>query len=175
MSDESPDSVALDDDALRQQLRASVARYCPRWLTDQTDDIVQVAWLRLRDALEKDERNRPPGTSLLSRVAYCATIDEIRRLRRRREVPVSDAPEIQEPATIDPARASASREIATGIRSCLSRLSDNRKVAVTLYLQGHTAPQTGRVLGWKLKKAENMIFRGMADLRRCLAGKGLKP
>jgi len=175
MSEESSNFVALDDDALRQQLRVGVARYCPRWLTDQTDDIVHVAWLRLRAAFEKDERNRPPGTSLISRVAYCATIDEIRRSRRRREVPMSDAREIQEPVTVDPARASASREIATGIRFCLSRLTDTRKVAVTLYLQGHTAPQTGRILGWKLKKAENMIFRGIADLRRCLAGKGLKP
>jgi RNA polymerase sigma-70 factor (ECF subfamily) len=175
MTDESSISVAPDEDALRNQLRANVARYCPRWLAEQTDDLVQVAWLRLRDALHKDERNRPPGTSLMSRVAYCATIDEIRRLRRRREVPVGDAPETLQPAEVDPARASASREIAEGIRSCLSRLSETRQVAVTLYLQGHTAPQTGRILGWKLKKAENMIFRGMEELRRCLAGKGLKP
>jgi len=66
-------------------------------------------------------------------------------------------------------------QIAAGIRSCLSRLSERRRVAVTLYLQGHTAPQTGRILGWKLKRAESMISRGMADLRRCLAAKGLKP
>jgi RNA polymerase sigma-70 factor (ECF subfamily) len=175
MPDELPDPVALDADALRQQLRANVGRYCPRWLSDQTDDIVQVAWLRLRQALEKDEGNRPPGASLVSRVAYCATIDAIRRQRRRREVPVSDAPEMIQTATVDPARASAALEIATGIRSCISRLSERRQVAVTLYLQGHTAPETGRILGWKLKKTENMIFRGMADLRRCLAGKGLKP
>ena len=62
-----------------------------------------------------------------------------------------------------------------GIRDCLSRMSANRGLAVTLYLQGHTAPETGRILGWSLRKTENLIFRGMADLRRCLAGKGVTP
>lgn len=75
----------------------------------------------------------------------------------------------------DPDRAALSREIGRGIRGCLSTMVPNRSLAVTLYLQGHSAPQTGRILGWSLRKTENLIFRGMADLRRCLVGKGLTP
>jgi RNA polymerase sigma-70 factor (ECF subfamily) len=108
-------------------------------------------------------------------VAYCATIDEIRRQRRRREVPVEDVAEAACSAAPDPARVAGAREIGRGIRDCLSRLLPARRRAVTLYLQGHSAPETGRILDWSLKRAENMIFRGMADMRRCLDGKGLKP
>jgi RNA polymerase sigma-70 factor (ECF subfamily) len=152
-----------------------VGRFCPSWLIDHVDDIVQMAWLRLEKVRERDERNREPGTPLIARVAYCATVDEIRRQRRRREVAVEDACEVRSSALEDPARAASAREIGAGIRDCLAGLVRNRRLAVTLYLQGHTAPETGRVLGWPLKKAENMIFRGMGDLRRCLAGKGITP
>ena len=65
--------------------------------------------------------------------------------------------------------------IGDGIVDCLARLLPARRRAVALYLQGHSAPETGNLLGWSLKRSENMIFRGLADLRRCLAGKGLSP
>ena len=164
-----------DDAARRAQLRRQVSRYCPPWLRDKLDDIVQIAWLRLDEAGKKNERNRAPGPSLLSRVAYCATVDEIRRHRRRREVPVGEEQEMPAARVVDPARAAGSREIGVAIRECLSGLLLPRKLAVTLYLQGHTGPETGTILGWPLKRAENMIFRGLGDLRRCLAGKGVTP
>jgi len=171
-----PVSIAPPGDAeLRRKLAIRVAHFCPSWLTANIDDIVQAAWLRLHNAQKRNERNRNPGPSLLSRVAYCATVDEIRRRKRRREVPVDDARDIPDSPAADPSRASESREIAGAIRDCVTRLTNGRKAAVTLYLHGHTAPETGRVLGWTLKKAENMIFRGMADLRRCLTAKGLEP
>jgi len=159
----------------RTRLREQVARYCPAWLRAEAEDIVQVAWLRLERARESDERNRPPGPSLIARVAYCATVDEIRRRRRRKEVPLDGPAQTLPAAAVDPASAARAGEIGLGIRSCLSRLLPNRRAAVTLYLQGHTAPETGRLLGWSLKRSENMIFRGLADLRRCLASKGLTP
>ena len=74
-----------------------------------------------------------------------------------------------------PERVARAREIGRGILGCLKTLTPERTLGVALYLQGHTAPQTARILGWSLKKAENMIYRGMADLRGCLEGKGLRP
>jgi RNA polymerase sigma-70 factor (ECF subfamily) len=49
-----------------------------------------------------------------------------------------------------------------------------RRHAVTLSLQGHSVPEIGRLLGWTGKKAENLVYRGMADLRECLEGKGIR-
>jgi RNA polymerase sigma-70 factor (ECF subfamily) len=163
------------DGELRARLREQVVRFCPSWLQDQADDIVQIAWLRLERAKERSERNRVPGTSLIARVAYCATIDEVRRRRRRREVPLDGPAEAVRTAASDPAAEASGKEIGRGIRACLATLRPERRAAVTFYLQGHTAPQTGSLLGWTLKRAENLIFRGIADLRRCLASKGITP
>lgn len=173
--DRSVSQNTADDAELRLRLKRDVSRFCPHWLADGVDDIAQVAWLRLAAAQKRSERNRDPGPTLIARVAYCATVDEMRRRERRREVPMDPVTERVEGGTGDPVRGLRSREIGCGIRDCLTALAQNRCLAVTLYLQGHTAPETGRILGWSLRKTENLIFRGMADLRRCLASKGLTP
>lgn len=50
-----------------------------------------------------------------------------------------------------------------------------RWLAVTLHLQGHSVPEVGALLAWTVKKAENLVYRGLADLRSCLSSKGLQP
>ena len=69
----------------------------------------------------------------------------------------------------------ASREIGQGIRDCLARLKNERRMAVTLYLQGHSVPEASRILEWSTKRTENLVYRGLADLRECLLSKGLRP
>lgn len=155
--------------------RRLALRYCPDWLRSDAEDVAQNAWLRHHRALERSEGNRRPGPSLLSRMAYCSTIDEIRKRRRRREVPLEDVVESRQVAADDPVRAARAREIGDGILECLGRLVSHRRQAVGLYLLGHTMPETAGLLGWRPKRAENMILRGLADLRHCLAVKGLRP
>jgi len=162
------EGTAVVETDLRARLRRQVLRYSSGPLRDDAEDIAQLAWLRLQN--EPD-----PGPSLIARAAWCAVIDEARRHRRRREVPIEDAPVPRASSREDPERSAAARETGRAIRSCLGRMAATRRVAVTLYLQGHTGPETGRILGWSLKKAENMIFRGLGDLRRCLAHHGVVP
>jgi RNA polymerase sigma-70 factor (ECF subfamily) len=102
-------------------------------------------------------------------------VDVIRSRRRRREEAVDDARLTNVPDAGDssPEARTASREIADGIRHCLAGLVEHRRLAVTLHLQGHTVPEVASILRWQAKKAENLVYRGLADLRRCLATKGL--
>ena len=46
---------------------------------------------------------------------------------------------------------------------------------MTHHLQGHTGPQAAALLGWDAKRTENLVYRGLADLRQCLEAKGVKP
>jgi RNA polymerase sigma-70 factor (ECF subfamily) len=171
-----PEQVAFADDAaLRARLHERVARYTPFWMKDAVDDIVQLAWLRLQKTVERGEGDRTPASQYVARVAYCVTVDEIRRRRRRHEVPVGENEDNLRADAIDPARAVRAREIGDAIEVCLGRLLESRRRAVALYLQGHSVPETGAFLGWNRKRADNMVFRGMEDLRRCLAEKGIAP
>jgi RNA polymerase sigma-70 factor (ECF subfamily) len=174
-----PPSPAPEGDAsaLRRAIERAVARVCPRWLAHQREDLVQTSMTRLLQILQRGEANGTPGPSYLHRAAYTVTLDEIRKVQARREVSLEDE-ESSEPAlprTEDPERRALGREIGTGITGCLSGMLEDRRNAVTLYLQDHTVPEIATLLGWNVKRAHNLVYRGLDDLRRCLEAKGLKP
>jgi RNA polymerase sigma-70 factor (ECF subfamily) len=142
---------------------------------------VQTALLRVLDANPRG-RDGGEGTGEVSsfylrKAAYSAVVDEIRRRKRRREVPLEDddgAPAPIRTFTPDPESRSAARETGRAIRTCLGELVRPRRHAVTLYLQGHRIREVGDLMGWDRKRAENLIYRGLADLRRCLEGRGVQ-
>ena len=41
---------------------------------------------------------------------------------------------------------------------------------MTLHLQGFRVAEVATALGWTEKQAENLVYRGLADLRICLEG-----
>lgn len=162
---------------LRTDLSRAVARVCPAWMADRRDDLVQAAMMRVMDLNRKSEGDRELNASYLYRVAYSTLIDEIRRVRRRREVALEDDGSDHDPpaASEDPERTAASNEIGRGIRECLKAMRRERRLAVALHLQGHSVPEAARLLEWATKRTENLVYRGLSDLRDCLQTKGLRP
>ena len=162
---------------LRTKLERAVARSCPPWLRDRSEDLVQASLVRLLELQKKSEGIREFKSSYLWRVAYTTLIDEIRRLKRRQEVALEDDASGAEPAAENPTpeHRTRDREIGRGIKDCLTTLVEARAQAVTLNLVGHSVPQAARLLDWSIKKTENLVYRGLADLRRCLDTKGLRP
>ena len=75
----------------------------------------------------------------------------------------------------DPERRYLSREISAAVRGCLERLASPRRSAVTLHLLAYKVPRIAERMGWKRKQAENLVYRGMEDLRRCLRNRGVEP
>ncbi len=151
-------------------------RVCPGWMSDSRDDLIQVAVIRVLEIQRKSEGKKEFSSSYLWRVAYSALVDEIRRRRRRQEVPlVEEERPVISSSRADPEEDCASRELGQGIRECLTRLLQARRLAVTLHLQGHSVPEASRILSWKMKRTENLTYRGLADLRECLGSKGLRP
>lgn len=152
-----------------------VARVCPTWLRADRDDIIQVAMMRLHQVIQGAEERTPFSSSYIWRTAFSVTVDEIRRRTRRPETPIEDAPAAM--AMIDgapgPDAQAVSRELGRALRACLSRLSIERRDAVVLYLQGHAVAEIATLLGWKAKRADNLVYRGLADLRGCMSAKGM--
>ena len=181
MTEARPDPSSAPAEARYRELRAdltrTVRRVCPPWMSDRHDDLVQVAVMRVMSVEEKTEGNRELSASYLYRVATSALIDEIRRLKRKNEVALEEVDASAPPKSPvpSPERNAASAQTARGLRDCLGRLKQERRLAVTLYLQGHSVPESAELLGFSNKKTENLVYRGLADLRRCLTAKGLQP
>jgi RNA polymerase sigma-70 factor (ECF subfamily) len=181
LEDSSTATIApIDYSSLRQHLARAVARMCPTWLAGQRDDLVQSAVMRLMQIVKKKalegEGDSPFAPFYLYKVAYSALVDEIRLVRRRRETAIEDhAAVVQAVTTENPERTAAAREVGRGIQDCLACVARDRRLAVTLYLQGHTVPEASRILDWPAKRTENLVYRGLADLRKCLMSKGIRP
>ena len=173
------DSEGVDYATLRRDIARAVARLCPTWLAANRDDLVQAALMRVMRLAEQPapgEGSRLLSASYLYRIAHSVLVDELRRRNRRRETDLDDsAAELPAAGMADPEREAASREIGQGIRACLQEMTRDRRLAVTLHLQGHSVGDAARILEWAQKRTENLVYRGLADLRACLAAKGLRP
>jgi RNA polymerase sigma-70 factor (ECF subfamily) len=123
----------------------------------------------------RSEGNAEFSSFYLRKAAYSAVVDEIRRARRRREIALEER-DTEDGFTGEqpgPEQLYRGLEAAAAIRDCLGRLIRPRRLAVTLHLQGHRVPEVARLLGWSPKRAENLVYRGLVDLRECLDGKGI--
>jgi RNA polymerase sigma-70 factor (ECF subfamily) len=183
---ETPGELAPEDAGLYERLRGDLVRAvrtaCPSWLAASREDLVQAAMIKVMGLLRRmgpgrhGEGNGPLAASYLYRVAYSAVVDEIRARRRRPETPIEEEHLAAQPTPQpDPATDARGREIGRGIRGCLEGMKEERRAAVTLHLLGHSVPEAARLLGWSAKQAENLVYRGLADLRSCLERKGLAP
>ncbi|MEM9554201.1 MAG: RNA polymerase sigma factor [Acidobacteriota bacterium] len=173
MSDTALSAIRDDDfERIRTVLVAAVRKLCPAWLSAQVDDLVQDAMIRVIEARKRSETDEALRASYLWRAAHSAVIDEIRRRQRRPETAFD--PEAPDPASLGPGpeRRAADREAGDALRDCLQTLIDSRRSAVLLYLHGHGVARIAELRQWNHKRAKNLIYRGLADLRDCMAKKG---
>jgi len=168
--------------ALAAMMARAVRRQCPAWLRDYADDIAQAALIKVMAVERRTEGERPLSSFYLHRAAHSALVDEIRRRQRRQEIslegngePADQEPRFEPSAQGDPESGASFRELGAAVRDCLLCAKRDRRLAVALYLKGHSVPETARLLGWETKRTDNLIYRGLADLRQCLLRKGHKP
>lgn len=143
-------------------------------MRQSVEDIVQSALTQLLARTEAAGEPMTFASSYLWKVANHAVIDEIRR-RQRRPEDLSDQSDAVVGGGNDPAQAEQSTRIRQGVRDCLSLAKSDRRAAVGLYLQGLRFAEVATALRCERKRAENLVYRGLAALRECLAGKGLQP
>ena len=162
---------------LRRDLSRAVGAVCPSWLAADRDDLVQAAMIKVMAIERRGEGDPPLGPSYLYRVAHSAVIDEIRVRQRRPEVSLEENEVASGQMARDPApdETAHGREIGGAIRACLAAMKRERRLAITLRLLGHSVPEAARLLGWSGKSTENLVYRGLSDLRACLERKGMTP
>ena len=152
----------LDAEAMRALLARAVQRHCPSEFADQREDLVQTALLRL---IERSAGEKPPipEASYLWRVAFNVVMDEIRKHRRGRirseQLEVLASEESNGPG------------LGLEIRECVAQVPPTRRTPIILHLQGFRLDEVAAILRKERKQIENLVYRGLADVRRCLEGR----
>jgi len=146
--------------AIRLVLERAIRSRCFGLLASARDDLVQSAMVRILERDRHEDLGRR-GASYAWKVAQSVMVDELRRLGRERRLAESVS-EVKQ-SWVDPAGR-------IQLRQCLERLEERRRMAVTLHLSGLRIPEVARAAGWTEKTAENLIYRGLDDLRSLLGG-----
>ncbi len=164
-------------------LRQTIIRVCPKNLGLQYDEIEQEARLRLWRALESEREIHDPA-SYLYRIAATATLDAVRRVKRKREEQIITDHDAEEEniaphvLVTDPHRApdreAERRELVAKVKAAMARLPDNRRTAVALHLEGMTTQEIANLVGWSEPKARNLVYRGLSDVREHLQAAGIE-
>jgi RNA polymerase sigma-70 factor (ECF subfamily) len=163
----------LDVEQLRVDIVRAVRSICPRWLAEHADDLSQTAVSRILDRLRATEGTLELSQGYLYRTAYSVVVDEIRRRRRLREIPLEPNVPIRS-GEGNPERHTFGREVRDAVTGCLARLTSSRRRAVTLLLMGHSVDEISALLECRYKQAENLVYRGLKDLRACLKKRGVR-
>ncbi len=164
-------SAALAE--LQQQMLKAVRRACPQWLESDVEDLAQEAMIKLTRMQAADQDSRQWTMAYLKRTAHSVIVDEIRKRQRRPDMGTEAGGETER--VEDPKASPDATDTQAAIEDCLSEQIDARRRAVTLHLLGHTVGEIAGYLECKAKKAENLVYRGIKQLRDCLALKGVHP
>jgi RNA polymerase sigma factor (sigma-70 family) len=182
---ESDLSTALE--AVLERYAATVRRLArERGLQEhEVDEVFQEVRIRLWKALGEQERIETVKGSYVHRATLSAAMDLIRR-RRERERPLetleapqgsaSGAGHVGVMAAVRGPEAELRRgRIREALTAALEALPERRRVPVLMHLLGYGALEMAEILGWSEPTTRNLLYRGLADLRKELRTRGVHP
>ncbi|NIR45377.1 MAG: RNA polymerase sigma factor [Gemmatimonadetes bacterium] len=167
-----PVSRALDRTLLRY---ASLLRRVAREYqlpSGDADEVLQEVRIRLWRSLSASEKILAVPPSYVYRVAVSAALDLFRRRRARREDPVDWLDDRCSSRAARPDQALGASEMADELSRSIAALAKPRRVVVRLHLAGYHRTEIARLLNWTEAKTRNLLYRGLADLRRQLVEVG---
>jgi len=155
-------------DSLLTELRTAVAQRVPGQSVEMREEIAQMAAVKVWRMLNAGKKKRDDfSRTYLRRIAHSVFIDLIRK--RQNEEPFEpEIHDVRTPETSGPETTALGRELGREISDALGRLERSRRRAVVLHLQGHSVREIAATLGWGYKKADNLVYRGLAQLREWL-------
>ena len=155
--------------------RALVARKLPRilglaqrMLGDKTEaeDVAQEAFLRVWRQAPKWRPGQARFDTWLHRVSLNLCYD---RLRRRREIPTDDPPDLADDGPA-PDRGLEARDTGRRVGAALARLPDQQREAIVLcHYQELGNIEAAAIMGVTVEALESLLSRGRRSLRAALA------
>lgn len=137
------------------------------------DDIEQEVQIKIWRFLEKGKKveNLP---SYIKRVAYTATVDELRKMRK--QIPSENIDHLKniysfsKSNNIDedmklPEFILEEKELKSSLRELIESLGENRKQVLRLYLTGLTVEEISEFFDWDKTKVRHLLYRGINDIK----------
>jgi RNA polymerase sigma-70 factor (ECF subfamily) len=137
------------------------------------EDVEQEVKVKIWKFLKKGKKvdNFP---SYIKRVAYTATIDELRKMRKQN--PSSVAADLKNIYSMDrinelrnpedsPGLRLEEHEMRESLKALIDSLGENRKQVLRLYLIGMSIEEICEFFSWDKTKVRHFLYRGIDDLK----------
>jgi len=137
------------------------------------EDILQDVKLKIWKLLE-DEKKINNYPSYIKKIIKSSVVDQLRKSKREEKAYDSELRE-----RISELRRKFSNELhlETNIKEIIGNsvdsLLENRKKVVKLFLLNMTLDEISLLFNWSKDKTRNLLYRGLADLRKKLKEKGI--
>lgn len=133
------------------------------------EDIMQDVRIKIWNLI-RSERTIFNHGSYIKRIINSAVIDQLRKHRRQdnlfRHEKQKQIAERSRPYDREAARKKIFGE---AVREAAELLINSRRQVIKLYLLGFSIQEISSYLGWSIDKTRNLLYRGLADLKKHLS------
>lgn len=137
----------------------------------ELEDILQEIRARLWKKLGS-EKKMAHLSSYIKKVVRSVVVDEVRKARTEERL-LRRAIEEEKGVWMSPSGKEPEREdLGLDLEKALGSLLESRRRAVKLFLFGLTVEEIAMVFHWSEDKTRNLVYRGLADIKKGLPGKG---
>ncbi|OGD19798.1 MAG: hypothetical protein A2W03_17520 [Candidatus Aminicenantes bacterium RBG_16_63_16] len=155
-------------------MKVQISKFNPGRFGLDPEDICQEIKIKLWRVLsyDKEIENFP---SYLRKVVSSSVIDMLRKLKREEGVFRHEKQKkISEMKADYLSELSAQEQLREKLAEAVGRLIESRRRAVKLFLLDMTIEEIAAFYGWSRDKTRNLLYRGLADLKRRLKEKDIE-
>ncbi len=167
-----PSSSEKDLEALLARftnfIRAHIQKFEVQRFGIDPDDIAQEVRIKIWKLI-KNEKNIVNYASYIKKIVDTVVIDQLRLLRKdeqlyrmEKQKQVAEQMNGYRPQVLRNAR------MKEAVGKAVESLIESRRNVVKLYLFELSIEEISRFYGWSLHKTRNLLYRGLADLKRAL-------
>lgn len=149
-------------------IRAQIHKFEVQRFGIDADDIIQEVRIKIW-RLVKSEKNVVNYASYIKKIVDTAVIDQL-RLHRREELLLKLEKQKQVAELMNGYRPEVLRLALKkeALAKAVDGLIPSRRSAVKLYLLNMSIEEISRFYGWSQHKTRNLLYRGLADLKRSI-------
>ncbi len=139
----------------------------------ESDDLLQETLIRVWKALKNRDGKLEYINSYVKKVVFSVYINEVNRIRREKQLVASAGGQGFCDQETGRGRLDPAGLIEGAIMASLSALSETKRRVIRLHIEGFTLSEIALSNHWSFSKVRDNYYRGIEELRRRLARKGL--
>lgn len=155
-------------------IQAHIQKYNPQKNGIDPDDIFQEIKIKIWKIL-RNEKKIKNYSSYIKKIVNSSVIDQLRKSRREEGILFHEKlKEISDRKSFYVMDRAHNRGLKEIIGQSIDSLIESRRKVVRLYLLNMTIEEIATLLNWSKDKTRNLLYRGLADLKKKLKENGIE-